>query len=108
MSRKTKRVPLADVLWDAANRFLSPHNRTQRYFDDFYTCNAVCYAVSRSYVPAWDQILDFVSDLGCEVSGFSQFKDFPSGIERQGVRYIWLLLAMHVAEDEGVMVEVSQ
>lgn len=29
---------------------------------------------------------------------------FDHGKQRQGVRYIWLLLAMHVAEDENIMV----
>ena len=31
----------------------------------------------------------------------------PLGQDRQGVRYMWLLLAMHVAEDEGITVEVA-
>ena len=32
---------------------------------------------------------------------------FTRETDLQGVRYMWLLLAMHVAEDEGIEIEVQ-
>lgn len=90
---------LADVLWDAANK---------RLWDGYThvggkTCS--CHAAYESADPAFwrccGPINRFFSELGCDCYQ-SHFKEFREGPRRQGVRYIWLLLAMHVAEDEGI------
>jgi hypothetical protein len=44
---------------------------------------------------------DFLRSLGCETHTTEMNKHKDS----QGVRYMWLLLAMHVAEDEGIEIE---
>jgi hypothetical protein len=103
-----KKRMLADVLWEAANRWLSPTGSSGR--NDF-TCYAVAYASK-----TWDDVfgpddwyevkalpaIEFLRQLGCKPDSLSAFKRASEGEERQGVRYMWLLLAMHVAEDEGI------
>lgn len=91
-----KKVKLADVLWDAANKHLSP--------DSGYSCFAVWDAIGD-----WmdtDEVHDFLMELGCRTG--TVMNEFPVGPLRQGVRYMWLLLAMHVAEDENIEIEVNQ
>lgn len=57
---------------------------------------------SDGYPPGSDTpITNFLFDLGCRWNTTAMFR-FASGEERQGVRYMWLLLAMKVAEDEGI------
>lgn len=90
-----KTVSLADVLWTAANVYLQSEE---------FSCHAVYEALNPG--AEWDCRPDhFLVSLGCDVNK-EQFLEFAHD-ERQGVRYIWLLLAMHVAEDEGIMVEVA-
>ena len=99
-----KKVALADVLWEAANLYL--------YSDDFrgrgkseYSCHAVVAAIGdiRAVGAAWW----FLQSLGCNPSVCgTETWDCWEG--RQGVRYMWLLLAMHVAEDERIMIEVEE
>jgi hypothetical protein len=77
-----------------------------------FSCNAIGKALGMakrgkgfSLPPDVQQILE---ELGCDHWEANQFKDVADeGPERQGVRYMWLLLAMHVAEDENIMVEVA-
>lgn len=88
-----KKRMLADVLWDAANVWLS--NTQNSMFEGgpqrYLTCNAVA-----------KEALSFMRELGCPTSSPDAFSEFAQGHKRQGVRYMWLLLAMHVAEDEGI------
>lgn len=97
---------LADVLWEAAN----VHLRSDLYSgQSSYTCDAVNYAGggSRANGPA----VTFLHGLGLPKGAddmFDLFDAFECGEQRQGVRYMWLLLAMHVAEDEGIEIEVAQ
>jgi hypothetical protein len=90
------KLRLADVLWDAANKHLGT--------DFGFSCIAVDAAVheagckSAPYEP-YDM---FLRELGCETG--TVMREFPQGMDRQGARYMWLLLAMHVAEDEGMTV----
>lgn len=108
---------LADVLWEAANTCLPAHSS----FDlASYSCNAALRAEFHG-IPmkaAKDEIgqrvnrhgsvtHQFLNDLGCTRSPLGGFGKHEPGEIRQGVRYMWLLLAMHVAEDEGIMVEVA-
>ena len=92
----SKKPALADVLWDAANKHL--------HTDSGFSCIAVDAAVheagckSAPYQP-YDM---FLRELGCGTG--TVMSEFPMGMARQGVRYMWLLLAMHVAEDEGLTV----
>lgn len=91
----TKRM-LADLLWDAANNFLLE--------DSGYSCFAVDLAAHSAGLKSgpnteYDR---FLRALGCETG--TVMKEFQQGKERQGVRYVWLLLAMHVADDERIEV----
>jgi hypothetical protein len=99
----TKRM-LADVLWEAANVHLSPHDS---YGWNGYTCCAVACAINLrdEYEYAEEtEALKFLATLGCNTGSHGNVLTalFDEGEERQGVRYMWLLLAMHVAEDEGI------
>lgn len=112
-----KKVKLADVLWDAANNYLPP---TDNFTLDVWSCNAALHAEFRR-IPfrsdaRGDEVIDrrgsacekFLLSLGCRGHHLhGAFGDFPPGRLRQGVRYMWLLLAMHVAEDEGIEIEVQ-
>lgn len=99
-----RKVKLADVLWDAANECLwdgaGPYPPARQ---DEYSCNAVNSAAMGA-----DKFLD---SLGCPwVFAACPAWEWTKGATsktRQGVRYMWLLLAMHVAEDEGIEIEVS-
>lgn len=98
---KMKTVPLADVLWMAANRYLSP---TQYPFGDatVFSCCAAAAAESGDK-DGCSKASDWLESHGAVTYGF---RDFDVGEQRQGVRYMWLLLAMHVAADEGLTVEI--
>lgn len=98
-----KRVALADVLWDAANEHLSD---ALGFPGESYSCHAVFSAVK------WDgpmvrKIESFFAALGCDPNDAYSF-GVTSLTKRQGARYMWLLLAMHVAEDEGIYIEVER
>lgn len=100
-----KKVKLADVLWDAANE----HLRSDEY--DYgkihYTCGAIRNAVGYTNE---GKVFRFLELLGFPKGAhnlFDLFNAFPDGELRQGVRYMWLLLAMHVAEDEDITIEVE-
>jgi hypothetical protein len=85
---------LADVLWEAANRFLMTAHEWHPT-KSYYTCDAVYEASGDPKASL------YLVDLGCP-GGHGCFIEFAEGMERQGVRYMWLLLAMHVAEDERI------
>jgi hypothetical protein len=108
----TKKRMLADVLWEAANERLSP-NDIETVGNVRATCCAAWWAEhgrewwmyqSREWRAAAreSQAVQFLKQLGCRVGSSAAFNSFDPGEERQGVRYMWLLLAMHVAEDEGI------
>lgn len=111
-----KTVPLADVLWTAANRHLTKladdNFRREWVRDQFpYTCDCVWYAMGAPYsghrnLEQWEMAREFLRDLGCP-GGLHAF-DNTASERRQGARYMWLLLAMHVAADEGLTVEVPE
>lgn len=100
---------LADVLWDAANKHLSVDQWDTRTSAE-YSCWAVEHAlglvhtVTKPRAPYLDA-LEFLQKLGCRVSEEATFSVTRGG-KRQGVRYMWLLIAMHVAADEGIEVDV--
>ena len=107
--KNTIKRPLADVLWEAANVHLRP---CEGYYDSAlskFSCDAVRSETNHDtvkWVCAWmSRCMGFPKDA---YDTFDLFDDFEEGNERQGVRYMWLLLAMHVAEDEGIMVEVAK
>jgi hypothetical protein len=99
-----RKVALADVLWTGANEHLWTGGDEGcgpiRYSES-------CWAVIDALPDYSDDtpVYEFLTDLGCDC-GWVQFRDFHAGPIRQGVRYMWLLLAMHVAEDEGIQIEV--
>jgi hypothetical protein len=108
--KNTIKRPLADVLWEAANKWLAAdsHDREPPYE---FSCAAVTAVfqmpVYKCLSRASAEVDAFLTALGCDCDSWQMFKGVPVGKERQGVRYMWLLLAMHVAEDEGIMVEVA-
>lgn len=108
---------LADVLWDAANVHLCTDGNLNE--DGYlYSCEAIASAAKHAwadpsqcdYIGTWSDFvanhpaMHFVQSLGCNPKRDGMFAAFAYGEERQGVRYMWLLLAMHVAEDEGLPV----
>lgn len=108
----TKRM-MADVFWDAANEHLRAAPRVRYEFDgngvhlSEYSCDAVGFAVGMFSVRRNNESLyqyetakAVLRTLGCP-GGMLAFDDTPAE-KRQGVRYMWLLIAMHVAEDEGL------
>jgi hypothetical protein len=98
----SKKRMLADVLWEAANENLwcgvGPQLR------DEYSCNALHHTVPDHH----RNEPDFLDSLGCRWVAFEnpawEWLADADAETRQGVRYMWLLLAMHVAEDEGIEV----
>jgi hypothetical protein len=104
----TKKRMLADVLWEAANVHLPAHLTIDNPCK--WSCNAALAAEfggrfhyefsqgKRCIAQMRDESKTgrFLESLGADPS-------IDSGIS-QGVRYMWLLLAMHVAEDEGIEV----
>jgi hypothetical protein len=102
------KVPLADVLWKAANEHLA-HDAESDDGDRYgYSCAAIATALGDSAIRGEPR--DFICSLGCEPASFTLFSKyaFRFTARTQGLRYLWLLLAMHVAEDEKLMVEVAQ
>lgn len=104
-----KKVKLADVLWRAASEL--------RPTIDAATC---CLAYRAEFGESWgvhyarwetaalaSKAVAFLRELGCAVGNTKAFDRYERGEARQGVRYMWLLIAMHVAEDEGIEIEVS-
>ena len=100
-----KKRMLADVLWDAANKYLSLAEDPMRPLQEF-SCHAVYQAAVGEnwgrYPSRLDTIDYHLESLGCNTRDAGRFQ--CEGFERQGIRYMWLLLAMHVAEDEGIEV----
>ena len=101
----TKRM-LADVLWEAANVRLWPgrgHANEQWVF----SCDAFANSAWPDCWENWDKLsrrrpMRWLRSLGCATGNMKLFSEFTEGPKRQGARYIWLLLAMHVAESEGI------
>jgi hypothetical protein len=93
---------LADVLWEAANVYLS-HDGKCSGNTEGYSCPAIGGAMG-GWLP--EDIKEWLRSLGCDPHGFTLFsrRAFAHTKHTQGLRYIWLLLAMHVAEDEGLTV----
>jgi hypothetical protein len=92
----SKKRMLADVLWEAANLYL--------HHAGGYSCFALDRACKSAGAEAGvnSPADKFLKELGCETG--TVMKSFPEGEVRQGIRYMWLLLAMHVAENEGITV----
>jgi hypothetical protein len=103
---KTKKVKLADVLWEAANERLWEGVRYDYGVSGKwrFSCDAVNTSLSWNLKQA---TRSFLRDLGCDIESIHMFEEHREGTRRQGVRYMWLLLAMHVAEDENVEIEVE-
>lgn len=102
---------MADVLWDAANVHLPSNDNMTNICA--WSCNAALRAESPALIEGWG-ISDkerkasatdrFLKSLGCPTGGkVGKFQNYEQGSERQGVRYMWLLLAMHAAQDAKVM-----
>jgi hypothetical protein len=96
-SSTARKVALADLLWEAASLVTD--------VSGYSCCSVDCAAAVREMKSGPHTRYDkFLKELGCETGTVMSW--FEAGHERQGVRYMWLLLAMHVAEDEGIQIEV--
>jgi hypothetical protein len=108
---------LADVLWEAANKHLCvigggsdcDPSVAERYLMR-YSCNAIFRALGLKPRYLSDDVFQlprsvvaFLISMGCDPDMETYFKGMAHA-EQQGIRYMWLLLAMHVAEDEGIEV----
>lgn len=97
----TKRM-LADVLWEVAN------DRLWSGTDDGKGwCKFTCDALRVHGFDVKESAIMFLETIGFPRNAedrYDLFSAWSEGEERQGVRYMWLLLAMHVAEDEGLTV----
>lgn len=108
-------MKISDVLWIAANEFLSTidgvelvdgHSRSK------YSCCAVehfCKKLVCSSKISWNSVLNpyiktrgFLYELGVDTGGCFEFFEFEPGEKRQGARYLWLMFAYEVALSEGV------
>lgn len=91
---------LADVLWDAANNWLQPDGENSPWHEG-YSCAAVQHACGGGLRA--DRARAFLRELGCNTDSYTLLHaPWAFSARSQSVRYIWLLLAMHVAEDEGI------
>lgn len=111
----SKKRMLADVLREAADVWLWDGRGDNPDFKDRSArCSESCCAVvsaevgcrlseERPYSTVRDEskALSFLRSLGCNPDD-PAFYGYYYGRERQGVRYLWLLLAAQVAEDEGI------
>lgn len=103
-------MKLADVFWKAANEHLSVGPSTPLLSQ--YTCVAVSAAIysidQRGLVSlrlaAMKKAEDYMKALGCETGRMNYTFGTKHIAERQQRRYMWLLIAMHAAEDEGIEV----
>jgi hypothetical protein len=89
-----KKRMLADVLWEAATQHLSEGPYETRKGCVWHSCNALRWASKHSVSPRFLHTLGAPHGAG----------DFPDGVDTQGCRFMFLLFAMHVAEDEGITV----
>jgi hypothetical protein len=96
------KVALADVLWEAATKHLC---------NGEYSCiavkNAYAQMTDTPYNSSWDiPCMTLIRALGCD----PRRSQLPDCSEEQHLvmRQLWLLLAMHVAEDEGIEIEVTK
>jgi hypothetical protein len=101
----SKKRMMADVLWEAANLFLAASPREMATKNqELYSCPCVALAANGTAFLT-SNVRDFLESLGCDTYSASLFHSAWKHTEKsQGVRYMWLLLAMHVAEDEGITV----
>lgn len=100
----TKKRMLADVLWEAANERLwdgvSEYSVTSG--PSLYSCDAIFHCFDEPELRR--RAKAHLVPMGCDIISHTLFTEHEFGPARQGVRYMWLLLAMHVAEDEGLTV----
>jgi hypothetical protein len=106
MSEQQAPRMLADLLWERANELLWNGSCAYGFGERGwrFTCDAVG---TRLDYKAKQAAFSLLHSCGLPTNAsdrYDLFGDFDYGEERQGVRYMWLLLAMHVAEDEGLTV----
>jgi hypothetical protein len=113
-----KKVKLADVLWEAANNLLWDGSEPNPRDGCEWSCNAALAAEMGArfhYEYAIGNVENFrhqseatryLAQLGADPHVAAALGGNEE--QRQGVRYMWLLLAMHVAEDEDIEIEVSK
>src|SRR5687768_3879590 len=95
---------LADVLWQAANEHLNDEPRESRFTEGVHKWS--CWAIDRAlgekpseYDALTGSHWSFLKRLGLDASPTNVLERTTPDSRVQGVRYMWLLLAMHAAED---------
>lgn len=109
----TRERPMGDVLREAANVHLAALTKWSTTRKPIHSCNAALRAedtekYDRAAKPQSGTSIralrqnaatdKFLRSLGCN-SRESLFEEFKPGPERQGVRFMWLLLAACMADD---------
>lgn len=103
-----RKVALADVLWEAANKYLSVNGRQVWPLNATYTCDALSRPLGGyGHLDLPPRVAKWLKALGCDPKHDGYRFEAPAGRVRQGVRYMWLLIAMHCAEDEGIYITVE-
>jgi hypothetical protein len=99
---------IADILFSAAARLDTGVGEGHA---SAYTCDAVMYTCNGlidNRGEAYEKervVMNFLHELGLPrdaSSRFDLFNDFACGVDRQGARYGWLILAATIAEGEGL------
>lgn len=117
IENRKKSVPVADILRDAANKYLLT---TSQRFDgawyadiEKYSCNAVKKVLQlevRPDIHMYNQpmtkqekkVFAFLRELGVDTKCIYQFNNI-SPAEQQDARFAWLHFAADIAEEEGLM-----
>lgn len=117
IENRKKSVPVADILRDAANKYLQT---TSQRFDgawyadvEKYSCNAVKKALQlevRPDIHMYDQdlskqgrkVFSFLKELGVDTKSIFAFSSINE-YEQQNARFAWLHFAADIAEEEGLM-----
>lgn len=117
IENRKKSVPVADILRDAANKYLQT---TSQRFDvawyadvEKYSCNAVKKALQlevRPDINMYDQdlskqgrkVFSFLKELGVDTKSIFAFSSINED-EQQNARFAWLHFAADIAEEEGLM-----
>jgi hypothetical protein len=94
---------IADTLRRAADLYLSELECDYGDVDGrkyAFSCDAVLAACGHKNCAELQEARAFMAELGCKTGSFVEFDEFSCGEERQGARYLWLMFAASVADDE--------
>lgn len=116
----TKRFRLADIIWEAANNELWDGSMGWPRREKYSCCAVLSVIEKRMNWKGWgesgydwaaleklnykkEKAQDFLKKLGCPITRVSRFYTSSDRV-RQGRRYMWLLLAAQIAEEQDVWI----